>query len=70
MHLNPNTKLASLLAAIPSAATVCESFHIPVAGNENKSLERLCTEAGITVANFLQALEDLDWDKEYPISVN
>ena len=66
MRLDPTTKLTRLLAAIPSAAAVCDGFYIQFHGNEDKSLERLCAEAGITFANFLQALENLDWDEEYP----
>ena len=65
MHLNPNTKLVSLLTAIPSAAEVCNRFHIQICGNEEKSLERLCAEVDITLARFLQALENLNWDEEY-----
>jgi hypothetical protein len=65
MHLNPHTKLVSLLTAIPSAAEVCDRLHIQIGGNEEKSLERLCAEVDITFASFQQALENLNWDEEY-----
>ena len=65
MQLNPNTKLVNLLIAIPSAASVCDGFHMAISGNENKSLEQLCCEYRITFASFLQAIENLDWDEEY-----
>jgi len=65
MHLQPNTKLFRLLAAIPSARVVCERFHMPLIGNGDKSLEQLCGEAGITFANFLRVLDDLDWEEDY-----
>lgn len=65
MNLNPNTKLVSLLTAIPSAAEVCDRFHIQIGGNEQKSLERVCAEVDITLASFLQALDNLNWDEEY-----
>jgi hypothetical protein len=66
MRLNPNTKLVSLLAAIPSAAVVCDEFSILVPGNEDKSLAEICAETGITFPTFLEALENLDWEQEYP----
>lgn len=64
MQLNPNTKLSALLNAIPSAALVCDTFHIQILGNEEKSLERLCSEADITFASFSLALDKLNWDDE------
>lgn len=66
MRFNPNTKLNSLLTAVPSAATVCAGFHMTIDGNEDKSLGQLCAERGITFDSFLQALDELDWNEEYP----
>lgn len=64
MQLDPKTKLRNLLDAIPSASAVCQHFHIPISGNEQKSLEQLCTESGITLGSFLQVLDSLDWEEE------
>ncbi len=66
MRFNPNTRLGSLLTAIPSAATVCAHFHMAILGNEEKSLGQLCTDCGITFESFLEALDNLDWTEEYP----
>ena len=65
MRLNPNTKLGSLLLAIPSASSVCDGFHIMIPGNESKTLEELCGESGITLTSFLEALDHIDWENEY-----
>lgn len=65
MHLNPNTKLGSLLIAIPSASSVCDGFNIAISGNESKTLEEVCIESGITLGSFLQALDHIDWENEY-----
>ncbi len=65
MQLNSKTKLSALLNAIPSAGLVCDELHIQIRGNEEKSLERLCSEVDITFASFLRALDNLDWDHEY-----
>jgi hypothetical protein len=65
MRLNPNTKLGSLLVAIPSASGVCDGFHIAISGNEGKTLEEVCAETGITLASFLEALDHIDWENEY-----
>ncbi len=64
MQLNPKTKLGALLKAIPSAALVCDEFHIQISGNEEKNLERMCSEADITFVSFLRALDNLNWDDE------
>jgi hypothetical protein len=66
MRFNPNTRLGSLLIAIPSAAAVCAHFHMTIRGNEEKSLGQLCTDCGITFESFLQTLDNLDWSEEYP----
>lgn len=65
MKLDPKTKLASLLTAIPSAAAVLKKFHIPISGNEDKSLDELCAEHGITFDVFLKGVNELDWNEEY-----
>ena len=65
MQLNPDTKLSSLLRAIPSAASVCDALQIQIPGSEDKSLERVCSEADVTFASFLKALDNIDWDKEW-----
>ena len=65
MRLNPTTKLGSLLIAIPSASSVCDRFHITLSGNESKTLEEVCAEIGITLTSFLEALDHIDWEKEY-----
>ncbi len=64
MRLNPTTKLASLLTAIPSAELVLGDFHIAINGNESKTLEQLCAAHGITFHNFEKALNELNWNDE------
>lgn len=65
MRLNPNTRLAALLVAIPSAAVVLENLHIPISDNEDRSLQELCTEHAITVEEFIERLNNLNWDEDY-----
>jgi hypothetical protein len=52
MKLDPKTKLASLLGAVPSVAAVLENFQITTDGNEEKRLEELCAEHGIIFNKF------------------
>lgn len=65
MQLNPNTKLGKLLEAIPSATTVCQLLKISVSGNEEKSLDEVCEEAGVAFDDFLDALNGLNWEEDY-----
>lgn len=65
MKLDPKTKLASLLTAIPSAAAVLKRFDIPISGNEDKMLDELCVEHGITFDLFLKGMNELNWNEEY-----
>jgi 23S rRNA C2498 (ribose-2'-O)-methylase RlmM len=65
MKLDPNTRLASLLIAIPSTAAVLETFEITIDGNEEKSVQELCREHGITFQTFLKGMDNLNWNEEY-----
>jgi hypothetical protein len=65
VQINPNTTLAHLLAAIPSARGVCDRLQIQLAGNGDKSVEQLCREAGVPFASFLQALDEINWEEDY-----
>lgn len=65
MRLDPKIKLSSLLTAIPSAAVALEKLQITTDGNEEKSLEDLCAEHGITFSRFLEGMDDLNWNEEY-----
>ncbi|HWF48896.1 MAG TPA: hypothetical protein VG168_17945 [Bryobacteraceae bacterium] len=65
MTLDPNTKLANLLDAIPSAAAVLKRFDILTRGNEDKILGELCAQRGIPFDTFLKGMNEVDWNDEY-----
>jgi hypothetical protein len=43
---------------------VLEIFEITIDGNEEKSLQELCTEYGITFQTFLKGMDELNWNEE------
>lgn len=65
MKLNPDTTVARLLAAIPSSASVFEKLGIPPSRTEERSLQEVCREHGIHLEDLLQAIDELDWNKEF-----
>lgn len=65
MTLDPNTKVTSLLRAIPSAKAVLNQFDIRTNGNEERSLDELCAEHGIAFDTFLRGMNDLNWNDDY-----
>jgi hypothetical protein len=66
VKLDPDTKLGRLIGAMPSSAMVFEKLGIMVAGNEDRTLRQLCTEAGMSFDEFLRAMDEIDWEKETP----
>ncbi len=68
MKLDPDTTVASLLVAIPSSALVFDKFGIAADGNEDRTLQEVCTDTGIGFEEFLQAMDEIDWSEESPIS--
>ncbi len=66
MRLDPQTPVANLLLAIPSSALAFHRLGILAQGNENKTLQELCTDGGISVEDFLRAMHEIDWSKESP----
>lgn len=70
MKLDPDTVVSRLLTAIPSSAAVFSQFHIMLDGNESKTLGQICADHGIDFAQFLRALNAIDWDQESPARLN
>lgn len=66
MKLDPETTIGSLLAAIPSSAVVLNQLRIPVAGNEDKTLQQVCMRQGMQFQEFLRIMDEIDWEKETP----
>lgn len=64
MKLDPETPLGDLLAAIPSSSQVLRRLGIATDGCEGKSLHQVCQDNGIALEEFLQALDQVDWDEE------
>lgn len=65
MILDPKTKLASLLTAIPSSTEVLERLEIQARGNEDKTLAELCAERGIPFETFLKGMNEVDWNIDF-----
>ncbi len=70
MRLDPQTPVANLLVAIPSSALAFNRLGILAQGNESKTLQELCTDGGISMEEFLRAMQDIDWNKESPAVEN
>lgn len=66
MKLDPNTKVASLLAAIPSSTIVFDRFKIGVDSACEMTLQQACTAAEIEFDDFLRAMDEIDWHQEPP----
>jgi hypothetical protein len=62
--LDPETRLQELLNAIPSSSKVLRRFGIEPDGNEEKKLGWICQYQGVPFEDFLQAMDELDWDEE------
>jgi hypothetical protein len=66
MKLNPDTKICSLLVAIPSSVIALGKLGIPIDGNEEKTLQQVCLEREMKFQEILRAMDEIDWDKETP----
>ncbi len=66
MKLDADTTLVSLLSAVPSSALALSRLGIATDGNERKTLQQVCADAGIGFEEFLRAMEEIDWNKESP----
>ncbi len=64
MKLDPQTTIADLLRALPSSALVFEKLGIHPTNKENTSLQQVCADRGIDLAEFLRELDEIDWEKE------
>jgi hypothetical protein len=66
MKLDPDTKVASLLAAIPSSTIVFDRFQIGLDSAREMTLQQACAGAGIRFDDFLRAMDEIDWHEEPP----
>lgn len=66
IDIKPETTVARLLRAIPSAADVLRNFGIQASPAEERSLQEVCNGHGIPYQQVLQALDELDWNEEFP----
>lgn len=64
MQLEPDTRIGSLLKAVPSSAVAFKKLGIPIDGNEHKTLQAICMERGVEFQEFLRAMDEIDWDAE------
>ncbi len=64
MKLDPQTTVGSLLRAIPSSALVFERLGITVGQSEGENLQEVCTRHGISLEEFLRAMDEIDWNEE------
>lgn len=64
MKLDLDTRIGSLLTAVPSSALAFKKLGITIAGNEDKTLQRICMERGVEFQEFLRAMDEIDWEAE------
>lgn len=67
MKLDPEIRVASLLAAIPSSQVAFNRLQISLDGNQGKTLQQICSDNGIEFDQFLSTLKDIDWNREGPL---
>lgn len=66
MKLDPDTRLGSLLAAIPGSAIALSRLGIAADAKGNMTIQRVCATRGIAVEEFLRAMDEIDWNGEEP----
>ncbi len=64
MKLDPETLLGDLLEAIPSSSQVLRRLGIATDGCKDKSLHQACQDSNIALEEFLQAMDEVDWEEE------
>ncbi len=65
LNIDPNTSVGKLVLAIPSSVAVLTQLGISPQFDRDRTLQDACTEHGLTVEDFLRALNAVDWDQEY-----
>ena len=65
MNLDPNTKVRSLVAALPSSAVVLRSIGIADAEDDERTIQQACSEASVAVEEFLSNLGKIDWNADH-----
>jgi hypothetical protein len=70
MKLESNTTIASLVSALPSTIVVFSRFGIPIAGDENRTVQEVCRQHNVRCEDLLHAIEQLDWNGESPLRPN
>lgn len=64
MNIDPNTTVGKLLEAIPSTAAVFDKFGMRTSGSDEKTLDSMCADYGIHVQEFLDGIDNIDWNEE------
>jgi hypothetical protein len=64
IKLDPQTRVASLLLAVPSARIIFDRLGIAVRGNDNQTLQQVCMDSNISLEDFLSTMDEIDWNEE------
>jgi hypothetical protein len=64
IRLDPQTTVASLLLAVPSARIIFDRLGIAVRGSESQTLQQVCLDRDIGLEDFLNIMNEIDWNEE------
>jgi len=64
MHIDPNTTIRGLIAALPTLAPLLNSMGVSNGAHDERTLQQACSDAGIPMETIFKLLDDLDWDAE------
>ncbi len=67
MEFDPNTTIADMLEAIPSAASVLQRFGMHAERSDSRTVRQICVDHRVPIEDFLRAFDDIDWQRESPI---
>lgn len=64
MKIDPSTTVRNLVAALPSSKALLKRLGISNGPPDERTLEQACTQAQVPIEEFLDKLDDIDWNSE------
>ena len=66
MTIDPNTTVGKLIVALPSTMPLLQAYGISPQQAADKPLYEVLTSVHVDVEEFLHALDEIDWNAEFP----
>jgi hypothetical protein len=64
MTIDPKTTVGQLITALPSTMPLLQGYGISPQQSSDKSLCEVLTDVHVDLEEFLQALNEIDWNAE------